>query len=178
MTAMHAVTMPKWGLEMQQGTIVAWHARPGQRIDKGAALADVETDKILGSIEAPVAGVLLRTLVAAGSTLPVGNLIAVLGPPDADETDIESFVSAFSAATAPPTSEIAEAASRASLDVQHGHATTDARAQRRPRTRSDARPSSASIWPPSPGRAATVASPSRTSRRHTRGLSRTSTVPS
>jgi pyruvate dehydrogenase E2 component (dihydrolipoamide acetyltransferase) len=127
MTVMHAVTMPKWGLEMQQGTIVTWHVQPGQRIDKGATLADVETDKILGSIEAPVAGVLLRTIVAAGSTLPVGNLIAVLGPPDAHDNDIESFVSTFGVATAPAKSQNPQAANRASIDLQHGHATGDGR---------------------------------------------------
>ena len=56
------ITMPKWGIEMQQGTITQWHAEPGQTLAKGDTLLDVETEKIVNSVEAPIAGTLRRIL--------------------------------------------------------------------------------------------------------------------
>ena len=43
----HAVTMPKWGIEMVEGTIVKWTAAEGQQVGKGDALLEVETEKIV-----------------------------------------------------------------------------------------------------------------------------------
>ena len=36
------VTMPKWGIEMQEGTVTAWNVELGRHVDKGDALLDVE----------------------------------------------------------------------------------------------------------------------------------------
>ena len=52
----YPITMPKWGIEMQEGTITAWNVAAGQVIAKGDALLDVETEKIVNSVEAPVSG--------------------------------------------------------------------------------------------------------------------------
>ncbi len=60
------ITMPKWGIEMQEGTITAWNAAAGQIIAKGDALLDVETEKIVNSVEAPVSGTLRRILADVG----------------------------------------------------------------------------------------------------------------
>ena len=77
MAAIFPVTMPKWGIEMQEGTITDWHATPGQRIAKDAPLLDVETDKIVNTVESPVEGTLRRIIARTGDTLPVGALLAV-----------------------------------------------------------------------------------------------------
>ena len=47
---------------MTQGTITGWHAEPGQAVSKGDTLLDVETEKIVNSVEAPVSGTLRRIL--------------------------------------------------------------------------------------------------------------------
>ena len=89
------VTMPKWGIEMQEGTVTAWNVELGHHVVKGDALLDVETEKIVNSVESPASGTLRRKLAPTGDTFPVGALIAVLADPDVAETEIEAFVRDF-----------------------------------------------------------------------------------
>jgi len=89
------VTMPKWGIEMQEGTVTAWNVELGRHVDKGEALLDVETEKIVNSVESPASGTLRRMLAPTGDTFPVGALIAVLADADVAETDIDAFVRDF-----------------------------------------------------------------------------------
>jgi len=89
------VTMPKWGIEMQEGTVTAWNVELGRHVDKGDALLDVETEKIVNSVQSPASGTLRRMLAPTGDTFPVGALIAVLADPDVAETDIDAFVRDF-----------------------------------------------------------------------------------
>ena len=89
------ITMPKWGIEMTQGTITGWHAAPGQAVGKGDTLLDVETEKIVNSVEAPVPGTLRRILADVGATENVGALIAVFAAPDVPDAEIDAFVTGF-----------------------------------------------------------------------------------
>jgi pyruvate dehydrogenase E2 component (dihydrolipoamide acetyltransferase) len=90
-----AVTMPKWGIEMQQGTINEWHVRTGQLMKRGDAMLDVETEKIVNSVEAPIAGTLRRIVAEKGSTQGVGALIAVIADASVSDAEIDTFVSGF-----------------------------------------------------------------------------------
>ena len=83
------ITMPKWGIEMTQGTITGWHAEPGQAVSKGDTLLDVETEKIVNSVEAPVSGTLRRILADVGATENVGALIAVFAATDVPDPPLE-----------------------------------------------------------------------------------------
>ena len=94
------ITMPKWGIEMQQGTITEWHAVPGGALAKGAPLLDVETEKIVNSVEAPVAGTLRRIVAETGSTEAVGALIAVFADAAVSEAEIDTFITGFKPADA------------------------------------------------------------------------------
>jgi pyruvate dehydrogenase E2 component (dihydrolipoamide acetyltransferase) len=89
------VTMPKWGIEMQEGTVTAWQFELGRHVDKGEALLDVETEKIVNSVESPASGTLRRMLADTGDTLPVGALVAVLSEPDVADAEIDAFVRDF-----------------------------------------------------------------------------------
>ena len=93
-----AVTMPKWGIEMTEGTIVNWRVREGQPVERAAELLDVETEKIVNTVEAPAAGVLRRVLAADGETRPVGALLGVIADAAASEGDVERFIGSFVAA--------------------------------------------------------------------------------
>ena len=96
----HPITMPKWGIEMQEGTVTAWHFAPGQSVTKGEALLDVETEKIVNSVEAPVSGVLRRIIGAPGEVCAVGELIGVFATADVPEAEVDRFIGSFVAADA------------------------------------------------------------------------------
>jgi len=87
--------MPKWGIEMQEGTVTAWHFAPGQPVHKGDALLEVETDKIVNSVEAPVSGVLRRILGAPGEVRAVGALIGVFADAEVPESEVDRFIGSF-----------------------------------------------------------------------------------
>lgn len=99
MSQIAAVTMPKWGIEMVEGTINAWTVEVGQAVARGDALLDVETEKIVNTVEAPVAGVLRRQIGAVGDVHAVGVLIGVIADAATSEAQIDAFVATFKGAT-------------------------------------------------------------------------------
>ena len=72
------VLMPQLGETVAEGTIAAWHKQPGDSVEKGDLLLDVETDKVATEIEAPVSGVLASIDVPEGETVDVGTVLAVI----------------------------------------------------------------------------------------------------
>ena len=92
------VTMPKWGIEMQKGTLSEWHVKEGETVEKGQLIALVETDKITNELEASQNGKIHKLVVPEGEEHVVGQLLAIVG--DANETNdkVEAFLSAFVAA--------------------------------------------------------------------------------
>src|SRR5256885_16736400 len=94
----HAVTMPKWGIEMTEGTLAQWSVREGQRVNKGDPLLEVETEKIVNTVESPAAGTLRRIIATPGEVKPVGSLIAVLAGNEGSEADVASFIVVFKGA--------------------------------------------------------------------------------
>ena len=93
-----AVTIPKWGIEMTHGTIVAWHKKVGDTVAAGEEIVDIETDKIVNSFEARTSGTLVRILAEIGAELPVGQLIGVIAPESVTEAAVDAFVAAQGAA--------------------------------------------------------------------------------
>jgi pyruvate dehydrogenase E2 component (dihydrolipoamide acetyltransferase) len=83
------VRMPKLSDNMEEGTIIRWMKAPGDQVEKGEPLAEVETDKADVELEASDSGVLQEIKVPEGQSATVGAVIAVLGAPDqaAEDTD-------------------------------------------------------------------------------------------
>ncbi len=94
-TPITAITMPKWGLTMTEGKVVQWLRAAGAPFAPGDELLEIETSKITNVVEAESAGTLLRVVAAEGSTLPIGGLLAVIGPADAPAAEVEKFVTGF-----------------------------------------------------------------------------------
>jgi pyruvate dehydrogenase E2 component (dihydrolipoamide acetyltransferase) len=94
------ITMPKWGIEMQQGTVTGWHVAVGVSTQKGDHLLDVETEKIVNSVEAPVGGTLRMILADSGATENVGALIGVIADASVPEAELQDFVRRFTPADA------------------------------------------------------------------------------
>jgi pyruvate dehydrogenase E2 component (dihydrolipoamide acetyltransferase) len=95
MPKVQPITMPKWGLAMEEGVVARWGVSEGDSISAGQEILDIETTKIANVFESPVAGVLRKKVAAEGESLPVGALIGVVSEPGVPEAEVESFVEAF-----------------------------------------------------------------------------------
>ncbi|MCR6485544.1 acetoin dehydrogenase dihydrolipoyllysine-residue acetyltransferase subunit [Amycolatopsis sp. OK19-0408] len=83
------VTMPKWGLSMERGRITDWFVAEGDEVKTGDDLADIDTDKINGTLESPGDGVLRRVIAAVGEEVPVGGTIALLAEAATADEDLD-----------------------------------------------------------------------------------------
>ena len=95
------LVMPKWGLSMSEGRFIAWLVEEGTAVALGDGLAEVETDKIDGVVEATSAGTLLRRLAQPGETIPVGAPIGVIGPADAAAAAVDAYAAELQASFVP-----------------------------------------------------------------------------
>ncbi len=91
----HAITVPKWGIEMQEATLSEWKVDVGGAVNKGDEIVDLETDKIVNTHEAPASGTLRRILADVGDVYDVGVLLGVLSDADESEDEIDAFVESF-----------------------------------------------------------------------------------
>ncbi len=82
------VILPKWGLTMEDGTVVAWHVNEGDTVVQGELIAEVETEKVENEIEAPCAGVVARIFVEEDDTVDVGTVLAVIAVDAAEASQI------------------------------------------------------------------------------------------
>lgn len=73
------IIMPKAGMAMETGVIVQWFKEPGDTVEAGEALLEIETDKVTMEVEAEVSGVLLGVLHDAGDEVPVTRTIGYIG---------------------------------------------------------------------------------------------------
>ena len=97
--------MPKWGLSMTEGRVLEWLVEEGTEVAVGDEVAEVETDKLNGAVESPVAGVLRRLVASAGDLIPVGGLLGVVADADVADADVDAFVAEFQASFVPGESE-------------------------------------------------------------------------
>jgi 2-oxoisovalerate dehydrogenase E2 component (dihydrolipoyl transacylase) len=73
------IKMPQLGESVTEGTIHKWLVKPGDKVTKYQPIAEVITDKVNAEIPAPQDGVIGSLLIAEGTTVKVGTLIATLG---------------------------------------------------------------------------------------------------
>ncbi|HEY7197010.1 MAG TPA: lipoyl domain-containing protein [Gaiellaceae bacterium] len=74
------ILLPKAGMNMVEATVVAWRKSPGDRVEQGETVVEVETDKVELQVEAPVSGVLVEILVAVDEDAPVGAALGMIEP--------------------------------------------------------------------------------------------------
>ncbi|MGI8926987.1 MAG: dihydrolipoamide acetyltransferase family protein [Tepidiformaceae bacterium] len=83
------VTMPQMGADMTEGTVVRWLKQPGDVVARGDIIAEIETDKATVEMEAFEAGTLIKLVAEEGQTVPVGEVIALIGEADEDAPEVE-----------------------------------------------------------------------------------------
>ncbi len=75
--------MPSLGMTMDEGKIVAWRVREGDRVTRGQIVVEVESEKAAYEVEAPVDGTIGSILVAVDAVVPVGTpLVSIVGADD------------------------------------------------------------------------------------------------
>jgi len=70
--------MPSLGADMQEGTLIEWSVKPGDRVKRGDIIGVVRTEKADIEVEVYHDGVVDQLLAKAGETLPVGAVLAVV----------------------------------------------------------------------------------------------------
>ena len=81
------VVLPQLGQTMEEGTIEKWHKSEGDKVEKGEVLFELTTDKATLEVESFAEGVLKKILVPEGETVPVNELVAVIGAEDDEVPD-------------------------------------------------------------------------------------------
>ena len=109
------VKLPRLGQGMEAGTITKWLKAPGDTVEKGEPLFEIDTDKVTQEVESDYAGVLLKITLEAGEA-PVGQTIAYIGkegeevaeaeaPSEAEETEEPEDTGAEESAEKPAKAE-------------------------------------------------------------------------
>ena len=100
--ALIEVKVPQLSESVAEATLLQWHKKPGDAIERDDNLIDVETDKVVLELPAPQSGVLARILKADGEIVVAGEVIAVI--------DTDAVATTSAAAPAPAVAAPAAAA--------------------------------------------------------------------
>ncbi len=93
--------MPKFGLTMREGTIQRFFKAPGERVNAGEPLYEVETEKVLYEVEAPASGLLAIALFDEGATVECGTAVAVIAEAGEDVATVAARYSQIKSASQP-----------------------------------------------------------------------------
>lgn len=99
MSKITALTVPKWGLSMEEGTLVSWLVNEGDMVNSGDAVAEIESSKIVNTLESHVSGIIYRQVAKQDDTLPVGGLIAVIGETGVSDDEIDNYINNFTSSS-------------------------------------------------------------------------------
>lgn len=73
--------LPSLGADMDEGTLLTWHIKPGDSVERGQVVAVVDTSKAAVDVEVWNSGVVLELRVQPGEKIPVGTVLATLLEP-------------------------------------------------------------------------------------------------
>lgn len=78
------IVMPKMTDTMEEGILIKWYKKEGEKVEAGDRLAEIETDKAVMDLEAYGSGILKKVLIGEQNRVPVGRLIGVIARQDED----------------------------------------------------------------------------------------------
>jgi pyruvate dehydrogenase E2 component (dihydrolipoamide acetyltransferase) len=81
------LSMPKWGLAMKMGKVVGWLKQPGDTVQQGEPIVEIESEKATNEVASPITGVLRWLEVQEEQEAPVGATLAVLTAPGEELSD-------------------------------------------------------------------------------------------
>jgi 2-oxoglutarate dehydrogenase E2 component (dihydrolipoamide succinyltransferase) len=103
MTMLVEVKVPVLSESVAQATLLSWHKKQGEYVERNESLIDIETDKVVFELPAPMAGILVKVIKGDGATVVSSEVIATIDTA-ATVTEIQSLPVTKSA----PASSIAQ----------------------------------------------------------------------
>jgi pyruvate dehydrogenase E2 component (dihydrolipoamide acetyltransferase) len=85
------ITMPRYGANMEEGTVASWMIEEGDTVEPGEIIGEIAIEKLSNDLESPVAGTVLKIIAEEEETLLCGEPIAIIGEED---EDISSLIGA------------------------------------------------------------------------------------
>jgi 2-oxoglutarate dehydrogenase E2 component (dihydrolipoamide succinyltransferase) len=100
------VKVPALSESVAEATLVSWHKKEGEHVDRDENLIDIETDKVILELPAPSSGILAKIIKANGETVTGGEIIATIDT-EAAPTEAKSAPAPVEAKAAPANTETA-----------------------------------------------------------------------
>lgn len=72
------IVLPKWGMGINEGTILNWLKAEGEPVAEGEPIVEIETAKAVEEAPAPASGKLVKILVPAGETVETFTTIGII----------------------------------------------------------------------------------------------------
>src|ERR671937_618377 len=69
------ITMPQMGESVSEGTVLTWHKREGDPVEKDETVVEVSTDKVDAEIPAPASGKLVKIVAGEDEAVAVGDTL-------------------------------------------------------------------------------------------------------
>ena len=101
------VKVPVLSESVAEATLLSWHKKEGEHVDRDENLIDIETDKVVLELPAPAAGILAKIIKDDGTTVTSGEIIATI--------DTEAAGASTTASTSATTAAAAETGAGATL---------------------------------------------------------------
>ena len=98
------IKVPALSESVAEATLLSWHKKEGERVERDENLIDVETDKVVMELPAPATGILAKIIKGDGATVTGGEVIATI---DTEASAVEDNTPPASAA-APTRSKATE----------------------------------------------------------------------
>jgi len=95
------VKVPVLSESVAEATLLSWHKKQGEYVERNENLIDIETDKVVLELPAPVAGVLAKIVKGDGTTVVSSEIIATI------DTEATATTTAAVAVTSPVTDSAA-----------------------------------------------------------------------
>ena len=110
------VKVPQLSESVAEATLLSWHKKVGEQVDRDENMIDIETDKVVLELPAPSAGVIVQLIKTDGATVTSGEVIAIIDTEASAQTSPVAVRSApvQPAAEAPAAAPAAAAASTGS----------------------------------------------------------------
>ena len=108
------VKVPVLSESVAEATLLSWHKKVGESVERDENMIDIETDKVVLELPAPSAGVIVQLLKADGATVVAGEVIAVI---DTEASAQTSPLPVKAIPSAAPNAPIAAAPSQAAPEA-------------------------------------------------------------